>query len=405
MGLKIENVKQRTYTARELQNKEKSTPVEKKRKEISKQLLLMGTLAGLAILGGGVLIVKNVKIKARKRAYEDAVLKFRNWFEEIKSLQSYIWDGGTNKCIPNPDAAECLKKLDNLTPVEKKAFVDEYCRMTGFPDIKTVSENINNEIIGALNKISRDRKNKIVFAAYDSNCSVGRNAALPGSDCDGLFIAYEKISDAPEYSSVEVMAGDLMNQRIINSSGMHYPDALKLDDLMFWIAKVDNLFEKIATPEKIIEYKNNLQYDGKSYLKAAQFNIDLAPLLNDTEKNFVCRAGFFVENLRAGKVLVNHIPHHILTSIKGSALYIYSNMMRQEGLAGKVKPKIKNRAAFCERFSQAEDEEKFNICRNLLKHSLGLKTENYPNDPFEKFDMGDILEMYRKVSTFPAVGN
>ena len=81
-------------------------------------------------------------------------------------------------------------------------------------------------------------------------------------------------------------------------------------------------------------------------------------------------------------------------------MYKYSNLTRQEGLSGKTKPKLEKRIEFCRSFEEMNDEEKFKVCIDLLKKSFGLKTEDAANGAFEYFDMGDIIEMYKKVSSF-----
>lgn len=382
---------------------------ESKDKLISQGVKITGTLAGLAVLGyAGVKAIKGKGVSSKGIIEEvipqDLLAKFRNWLidiKDIKAMQFVENSSGKSECVSNPEAAKCLSKLDNLTPLEKRAFVQEYCNFTGFPNLDKITDNINKEITGAVKKIETYTKMKPLFVGYERNSSVGRALAFPGSDCDGLILVFDSKEKQPLFNEM-LMFGDNINQRLVNISGMHYPDVFGFDYLKQVILKVDKLFANIANDEKIAQYEKNLSYDGKSFVKAAQFNIDIAKLLdNYKDKNEVCWAGFFVENLRSGKVILNNIPKSDLDVIKNSALYKYSNMYRQEGLKdSKIKPKLESRIKLCNEFSKMNDEEKFGVCKGLLKSSLGIQDNNVVNSSFEEFDMGDIIEMYKKISSF-----
>lgn len=406
MFLELEKVN-RSYAgyASFLGSGEKSAE-ENKNTNVSQTAKVTGTLAGLAVLGyAGVKVFKSKpgSLKLEQEIIPSEVLqKFRNWFDEIRDIKASIWvskSGEPSQCIANPKSEECLKMLDNLTPIEKKAFVQEYCSITGFPDLDMLSSKIDKDILSVIDKMAVQTGCKPLFVGYDINSSVGRRRALPGSDCDGLFVLYDSDFQGPMWDHI-LLFGDLINQRLLNISGSHYPDMLGINFIKHNISKVEDIFSKIATPDRIAEYENNLSYDGKSYVKAAQFNIDIAQNLTKDEKDAVCWAGFFVEELRSGKVILNNLSDADLNFIKNSALYKYSNMTRQEGLKSKLKPKLDNRVELSRCFMQMNDEEKFEVCRDLLKNSLGLKSESLAKDSFEKFDMGDIIEMYKKTSNF-----
>ncbi len=372
---------------------------------VSNGAKIAGALAGLAVLGyTGVKVFRqkpNSVNLSQDVIPQELLDKFRGWLGEIRNIKAAVWksDGPVSKCVENPEASACLSKLDNLTPLEKKAFVKEYCDMTGFPDLEKVSTNIDKEILNTLDKITEATGQKPLFVGYDINNSVGHRMALPGSDCDGLMIVYNTDYPGPIWP-LTLDFGDIINQRMVNITGTHYPDVLGIEFLKQSISKADNIFSKIATPEKVAQYEKNLTYDGKSYVQAAQFNIDIAQHLDKNDRDAVCWAGFLAEMLRAGKVLLNNISPSDMDFIKRSALYKYSNTMRQEGLKNMLKPKLENRAVLSRRFQDMSDEEKFEVCRDLLRNSLGVKTENTADGAFEEFDMGDILEMYKKISNF-----
>lgn len=386
-------------------NNKSAVDINKDNTSVSNGVKIAGTLAGLAVLGyTGVKFFRqkpNSVNLSQDVIPQELLDKFRGWLGEIRNIKAAVWksDGPVSKCVENPEASACLSKLDNLTPLEKKAFVKEYCDMTGFPNLEKVSTNIDKEILNTIDKISEETGQKPLFVGYDINNSVGRHRALPGSDCDGLMIVYNTDYPGPIWD-VTLKFGDTINQRMVNITGTHYPDVLGIEFLKQSISKADNIFSKIATPEKVEQYEKNLTYDGKSYVQAAQFNIDIARHLDKKDRDEVCWAGFFVEMLRAGKVLLNNISPSDIDFIKRSALYKYSNTARQEGLKNILKPKLENRTILSRRFPDISDEEKFEVCRDLLRNSLGVKSENTTEGAFEEFDMGDILEMYKKISNF-----
>lgn len=388
------------------QNKTQSTA------NLQRAAILTGSLAGLAVLGYAGVKAFRGKAPDIKTAealpeiiYENlppqAVIKCREWLEHIRDLPAHVWKVDENKCctVPSPDSKHILFEFFNrLKPEEEKAFVQEYCRMTGFPDLGRINANINKEIMTGLDNMVKDTGNRVLFAAYDSNCSVGRGLGFPGSDCDGLYVLVEK----PCSERVNrFILGSSINQRLVETTGEHYPEVFCMEEILKLLDEVDELFPKFRTPEKIAEYKKNLLYTGDSYLHAGQFNIDLAEQIPDVQKkNAVCQAGFFVEMLRGGKILVNNLPENILRRIKDSAMYKYSNMTRQEGQRGKMKPKLENRPELCRKFYNMSDKEKFEVCRDMLEHSCGLKSKTAAKDAYESFDMGDIMDMYKKITSF-----
>lgn len=396
--------------------KEEPHPTEHKNKPaaLSQSVKLTGALAGLAILGyAGVRAFKGKGLKTpaiqttdikpqvikifQETLPEETLTRYRDWFNQIKDFPAHIWEGG--KTVSNPQAENLLRPLSfNLPETDKKAFIQEYCKMTGFPYIDRINENMHQEILTQLDNMVQGTGNRVLFAAYDSNCSIGRGKAFPGSDCDGLFVVVENgLSEKVNRFAF----GNSINQRLLDTTGEHYPEVYPLEELLKYIDKVDEIFPNFATAEKIAEYENNILYDGKSYLKAGLFNIDLSEQLSSIEeKNMICEAGFFVEMLRGGKVLINTLPESVLKTIKKSSMYKYSNMTRQEGLRNKTKPKLENREELCRRFMEMNVDEKFEVCCDLLKNSCGIKPETGAKDAFENFDMGDILDMYRKISGF-----
>ena len=366
-------------------------------KDSSQQERLTASLAGLDVLGRA----GTSKLKYSKVSFSGNIetVLFKNLFERVKYIPSQIWikTGGKDKCVKNPVIPEILKSLENLPAQQKKVFVDEYCKFSGFPNLCEVTAKIDSDILNNVNKMCKNGDNTALFAGYNINSSVGRNMAFPGSDCDGLFVVVEKpLSEKVNFG----ILGESINQRLVSTTGEHYPEVYPVSDILKAIEKSETVFRKSVTEEKLELYKSNLLYDGNNHIKAAQFNIDIANgIENIYDKDMVCRAAFFAELLRAGKVLLNNIDKNTADFIKNSALYKYSNLFRQEGLKNKLKPKLINRQKLCHDFWNKNDEEKFEVCKDIFASSLGEKSIKN-SAGFEEFDMGNTIELYQKISSF-----
>ena len=393
---KIENIKKQYFIpaaapANQQQNKNET---QQKLIKAGSYIALAGSLAGLAVWGYSS--IKKFNKNYRQPIPEEILTKCRNWLQESAKIKSHIWEDAQDSrtCILNPKSEKYIEKLKKLSPLEKRAFVKEYCEMTGFPDLEAVSKKIENEILTNFEKGCELEDSKPLFVGYDINNSIGRRKALPGSDCDGLICITEDSKHNPS-----LYLAHTVNQRIINMSGMHYPESLSLPFLKYCISTAEELSAQIASPDKIAQYEKNLSYDGKSWIKAAQFNIDLASKTREYwEKQYVFRACLFVEKLRAGKILLNNLPEDFIKYVKNTAIYKYSNIARQEALQKTLKPKIANRDEFCRRFNEMKLNEKFEICRELFEISLGKNSTSRTKEIFEPFDFGDMLEMYDKIS-------
>lgn len=100
--------------------------------------------------------------------------------------------------------------LDRLTSNEDKhVFIEEFKRVTGFPDLDKVSQKIKDQFSAALEKAAKSMKENILgitapevamtskagkfdiaIAGYNPNSSVGLGKALPGSDLNDTFALF-----------------------------------------------------------------------------------------------------------------------------------------------------------------------------------------------------------------------
>ena len=321
---------------------------------------------------------------------------FKEYFAKTGHIPTYIWIDG--KPTHNPELDIYIEKIDNLTSKEKKQFVKAFCEETGFPNLDDVQKKMDNEIKRAIEVCFKDSDAKPLFAGYSSVCSVGRAVALPGSDCDGLFIVSNKSygKNVPVRSDI----GNEINQRILDTQGTHYPELFAIDELMPYVQMADEIFEEIKTTEKIESYKQNLMRSNQDFIKAGEFNLDIASKINNNQdKNMMYLTAMFVELIRSGHVLINNLDEDLLKKIKKSALYKYSNIVRQEGFKDNIKPKWANRVKMTSEFNSKSDEEKFEICRGILKASMGIHEQN-PSNMYADFDMGNISELNSKLTSW-----
>ncbi len=346
-----------------------------------------------------VSIIKNSNFSNNQSQFEQKQsqpsfhsLRVAQIMKEASTVPSKIWKEGT--LIKNPEVQNHINKLENLNFCEKIYFVKAFCKKTGFPSLKKVTEKIDEEIIGAVNKLSPEGQVNPLFIAYSSISSAGRDMALPGSDADGFYILTDKPQN-PIFNRATV--GFKIDQRILESTGEHFPEVVSKREALYGLGLAENQIKENKLLDNESIYKENLDYSGKSYVKAGKLNIDIAKTLsNQTDKWAVNLAGFFVELLRSGKIVLNNLAENDLKNIKNTFFYKYSNMYRQEGLKGYLKPKLYNRIELSKKFNSMSMSEKFQVCKELWKSSFGI--DNTKTDELHlNFDMGDVLEMYKKL--------
>ncbi len=316
---------------------------------------------------------------------------------------------GIWKPIVNEEVINNLKAGFNFLeqlPYFKKSFTEHFCRETGFPNLAGVSDNIDSEILKKAHEFSDKLHAKLLFAAYDCNNSAGKRMALPGSDCDGLLFIYEDGA----YNSSVARWGVLedVNRRIICPHIDFPPELFKISEMDNGLNIVNNAFhqlEKELTPQDFKTFSDNIKYQGKDFIKSADFNIRLTKYIPDRDKNLAAMTGYFAEYIRAGKVLENNLPSWLITKLKSSPFYKYSNVLRQEAFKPLIKQKIKARENIVSEFNSMPAEEKYQLAKNIVLASF----EQPVSSRFQKYfkvdgngknintEMGNLLEMYEKL--------
>ncbi len=205
---------------------------------------------------------------------------------------------------------------------------------------------MENEALRAIHTLADKNNFDIMFIGYDKNCSVGRSTALPGRDCDALFVIIDTSKHEEPWFAVQMrwQFKDLVNQRILNTPANSLPEVLSTDFIEEGLELADFAFKDANFNAMDLErFKENLFDDSKDFVKAGEFNIRLAerlPLDACTRDKFY-KTAMFVELIRSGKIIENNFNEAFLNRIKKSPLYEYSNIIHQEGFSELPKAKHK----------------------------------------------------------------
>lgn len=343
---------------------------------------------------------------------EDKAKNFfmRNFFVGQKIAE---WDDitGSKTVKPNPETAKIAAELENLSLPQKKAFVKEFERITGFPDLKEVSKNIEQSSLNAVKRMAKERDLKVVFAGYDKNCSVGQGFALPGSDLDAFLIVVDGPDARNKALDLKKNFSNNVNQRLLSCSGDDLPDVISLDELKETLNGINHAVSKTyenLEPDDLertfADYQKRLNSVHKDYVEAARFNIDVKHNFNGNTANFIDACNF-VEQLRDGKVIINNIEPEFFKEMENTHFFKMSNLLQERVLGDIDKEKWSERERVLQNYSNWDDEPKFDFVKTVISNSLGIKPEE--NNPFYScfcnnslyffFDNGSICRLYEKL--------
>lgn len=324
--------------------------------------------------------------------------------------EKWVFNGERNVPIKNENALNKLKVMDEMTECEKYYFTKDFCKITGFPDFNKIADVMNNELQNSLSKLEETMQHKVLFAAYDSNCSLGKKLALPGSDADGMFVIIDKINDPFEQGEMRYLISKNVNKRIINITQSYLPEVFSVEQIREFLNISEKSYERMQKdlkPSDFERFEKNLSYDGKDFVKAAEFNILLGKYTPKIEDKWnLCSLGMLVELLRDGAILRNSLDEDTLNLIKGSKLYKYSNIMRQNGLKEINKSKLKHRKHIPPIKDEFKIEEHFQLIKSILFASLGVQDKNPDNAKYFKnldseglstIQEGNIFDMYAMI--------
>ncbi len=334
--------------------------------------------------------------------YENPQKKYVTICKDYKFPQEMI--------APNKEAQAFIRVLDNLNLEQKKEFIQAFCNETGFPNLSFVRKNMEAEITENIHSMAQKNNFDVKFVGYDSNCSVGKNTAYPGSDCDALFVIIDTKGDKTPWFAGQMRweFKDNVNQRILSTPAGSLPELLSTDFIEDGLKIADSAYMQTDFNEDDLRrFCENLYDNSKDFVKAAEFNIELAGYLpeNSEIRDKFYKTAMFVELFREGQILENNFSKEFSDKIKKSPLYKYSNIIRQCGLKSDLKEKHKKRIETAEKFHKMSTKVQFQLILDMIKSSLYMNdtksSELFANvDSSGNDEMGNIFEMYDMLSYY-----
>jgi len=316
----------------------------------------------------------------------------------------------SEEILPNKEIFLKLKELDSLTTEEKKEFILAFSKLTGFPDLNIVKKMIEAEIINSIHKLGDIEDFDVKFIGYDANCSTGRKIALPGSDCDALYMIIDKKNHAEPWFAAKVRWDykDVVNQRILSTPANHLPEILDLEFIQEGLELAQNAFKQCDFSDfELRNFQKNLEDNTNNFVQSAEFNIKLARKIPKNKREIYYKTAMLTEIIRDGIVNENAFDSELNLKIINSPLYKYSNLMKQKGLSKALKSKHIERQKLKYEFQKMTIEEKFQLIKDILYFSFGQQPENKNKKYFSNVnennqdEMGNIVDMYNKILNIP----
>lgn len=285
--------------------------------------------------------------------------------------------------------------LDELySDKEKRIFIDNFKRVTKFPDMIATSENIEKEFINGAKKSeyinntnTRSNSYDILCAGYNNECSVGKRKALPGSDIDDAFIVIRGSQYGKDEDIVNNFKKELWfntDQRILS---YNHPDSFPQ---VYTLKQIENLCSitqdaSSSIPENVKKTQTDI---SKSYLndyvQANPYFLALSQKFKKEgkyNKEEIKNFGFFTESVKNGKILYNTDRFSLYLLLLGdSDIFQYSNLSQIKALHNENynKPKLQNRDILCQNFEKMEITEQYEFVKNIIKNMSEDNDENMP---------------------------
>ncbi len=262
-----------------------------------------------------------------------------------------------------------LEELGQLSDSEKQSFIDEYCALTGFPNLKKVNQKIVNHAKNVTHTASKKSGLPVLWSGYHRNCSISKGLGLPGSDLDARGIIVDG-----DQSQINRFKGELWNNfnpllvsiRLKNE----FPDIFSVDQLHEWTKFIDKIARENGLDKKTKQYKNNLG-ETNDYKKALMFNIDIRKAVEKYPiEEFKKRAPSMVREIeqRSANESIDMIPIWITQSMSSclESLRSGTTLINLENLTTDQKEKL-------ERVKNSYLYKYGNICMQDANHGLKQK--------------------------------
>lgn len=304
-----------------------------------------------------------------------------------------------------------LAFLDALKSAkDKKQFIENYKNITGFPNLKKVSENIEREFIVGIKKSSIGLEGgECIAAGYDDSCSVGKRRAFPGSDLDKAFVVikgsspFDKEKDKLIVQEFKNRLWNNVDQRILSfNHDISFPSIYTSNQIINLVGIIDYKIRELPINKEYLEDLINNEYLNLE--KASAFNIAVNQKFpvnkqsNEITKEDVKNFGYFIESLRDGKYLITSFNADILREqIEDSKFFKYSNLAQIRAVKNAVlsgrenKNKIKLRENMASKFESWNIDKQYDFIKSMIKYSCE------DQDDFKEYFTNDrnVKEAYK----------
>ena len=278
---------------------------------------------------------------------------------------------------------------------DKLRFINYYKKLTKFPDLEAVSENIEREFVRSAETTAfkfNDYRYSIVAAGYDGTCSVGRRMAFPGSDLDKAFIILlgdlsKSIDEGVDDQIVNNFKNRLWfetDQRILSyNHDTSFPTIMTVNQIKEYIKKLNHITAKLGFDHA--KMASNIQNEYLDLMKASEFNIIVSQELpkryyddpvNALNKENVKNFAYFIESVRDGKIVMADTGFEMLKNeIQNSDFYRFSNVAQMQAMRKAVdegrekKTKILLRKTLAQDFASWPISKQFEFVKTLIKYS------------------------------------
>lgn len=301
--------------------------------------------------------------------------------------------------------------LDELKTCEdKKIFIDEYRKFTGFPNLEETSNKIINEFKRVIHiateyvNTNSSEPGKVIIAGHDSVCSVGHRKAFPGSDLDKGYVIIE--GNHPFWSDEKLVAeykGQLwehLDQRLLSVNHKDaFPNVYTKKQVLTTMKKLDTI---IKLDEQIFKYFMYKRLRETDPVRGAEFNIMVAKKLPETKdkieaKNFA----YLIETIRDGEASI--FPTHsdspslieIHKAMQNSQFCWLSNVTQMGAISrnysdlGALKSKIANRERLESDFDNWDIDQQYEVIKEVIKGMSGDESDRFS----EYFGGGDLRRL------------
>lgn len=283
-----------------------------------------------------------------------------------------------------------LNFLDDLICREdKKNFVEYYKSLTGFPDLKNVSEKIEQEFIVGIKKSCAEVYGaECIAAGYDETCSVGKRKAFPGSDLDKSFIILKGSSsnnlrdDENLVNQFKARLWENVDQRILSfNHDISFPSVYTDNQLYKLLNEIRNTTEGININKTYL--KKLMEEEFVDLKRASMYNIEVSKYfpveadLGKLSKEDVKNLGYVVEAIREGRWVISSFEGDLMKNSfeMNSEFYNYSNVAQMRAMKKAVfegrenKTKILLRNNMEQKFNRWNEEKQFDFIKTLIKYS------------------------------------